>query len=91
MFRALMQPSAFSRAELQDFVLLDDTCAICTEGFRKGQALTRLSCGHIYHRGCLATWFGVRAVCPTCCKAYPGIPDAAFARDHAVSLFTSFI
>ena len=31
-------------------------CSICTEDFKKGEAIRILSCGHMHHRRCIDPW-----------------------------------
>ena len=46
--------------------LFDYECIICLNEVEKGQTLTLLRCGHIYHEPCLDAWFNKRRVCPMC-------------------------
>ena len=38
-------------------------CCICYEGVVEGKML---SCGHIYHKECIDTWFNEKKICPYC-------------------------
>lgn len=38
-------------------------CCICYEGVIEGK---KLSCGHIYHKECIDTWFNEKKICPYC-------------------------
>ncbi len=38
-------------------------CCICYEGIVEGKML---SCGHIYHKECIDTWFKEKKICPYC-------------------------
>lgn len=53
-YRALVSWSSTPcTGSMAHFTMLDDVCAVCTEPFAKDQELTRLNCGHMYHRVCL--------------------------------------
>ncbi|KAH0480284.1 MAG: uncharacterized protein KVP18_000756 [Porospora cf. gigantea A] len=41
-----------------------DKCIICRDLLTVGSKL--LSCGHIFHRECLRSWFSQQALCPIC-------------------------
>lgn len=43
-----------------------DTCVICTDRYGPNATLTRLSCGHVFHRDCVSRWLGIRSSCPMC-------------------------
>ena len=47
---------------------LDSTtvnCAICQDSISSGACRIR-QCGHVYHRSCITTWFGMNVRCPVC-------------------------
>jgi hypothetical protein len=46
--------------------LINYECIICLNQFEKGQSLTLLKCGHIYHKSCLELWFNKKRTCPLC-------------------------
>ena len=58
-------------------------CAICLQVMSDNDALTRLSCGHLYHAPCIAGWLskGETAPCPICREAVAGTggPDTESA------------
>ena len=41
-------------------------CSICFEVIDEGTGSARLSCGHLYHFGCLARWVLKNKTCPYC-------------------------
>jgi hypothetical protein len=41
-------------------------CSICFETIDEGTGSARLSCGHLYHFGCLARWVLKNKTCPYC-------------------------
>jgi hypothetical protein len=43
-----------------------DTCSICLLGYKENEALIRLNCSHIYHKGCVFSWFKNNRNCPLC-------------------------
>ncbi|KAK5651522.1 hypothetical protein OQA88_11976 [Cercophora sp. LCS_1] len=43
------------------------TCAVCTEDFKRGVNVRKLPCGHIFHPGCIDPWLlSFAATCPLC-------------------------
>ncbi len=51
--------------EEEVIIKVDDgiECCICYEGVVEGKML---SCGHIYHKECIDTWFNEKKICPYC-------------------------
>jgi hypothetical protein len=41
-------------------------CAVCMECLPTEKAFTLPSCGHRFHRGCIAAWFRKGSTCPLC-------------------------
>ena len=41
-------------------------CVVCLDEFNQGDSITKLPCGHIYHKKCLLPWFERKMLCPTC-------------------------
>lgn len=49
----------------------DSTCAICIEEMEDQEEVRLLTCGHIYHLGCIDPWLTTRrAYCPLCKHDY---------------------
>jgi len=44
----------------------DDACAICLEGFEKGDSLRVLQCRHSFHLACVDQWLAQSGQCPLC-------------------------
>ncbi|XP_078181879.1 uncharacterized protein LOC144575560 [Carex rostrata] len=42
------------------------TCAICKDEMVVEEKVTKLPCGHFYHKDCIVPWFGIRNSCPVC-------------------------
>mmetsp|Transcript_23916 Transcript_23916/g.58014 ORF Transcript_23916/g.58014 Transcript_23916/m.58014 type:complete len:537 (-) Transcript_23916:24-1634(-) len=64
---AMVAASTFRTATSRE-VASTGTCIVCRDDF-SGQpdiSIVRLSCGHVFHRQCLTSWFRVQQVCPTC-------------------------
>ena len=40
-------------------------CAICQDSISSGGCRIR-QCGHVYHRSCIVSWFGMNVRCPVC-------------------------
>lgn len=40
-------------------------CAICQDSISSGACRIR-QCGHVYHRSCIVSWFGMNVRCPVC-------------------------
>lgn len=43
-----------------------DTCSICRDNFEENSVVRRLGCEHIFHIGCIDTWFETNIRCPLC-------------------------
>ena len=43
-----------------------ETCSICRENFEENSVVRRLGCEHIFHIGCIDTWFESNIRCPLC-------------------------
>ncbi|KAK1272573.1 E3 ubiquitin ligase BIG BROTHER-related [Acorus gramineus] len=43
-----------------------DQCVICRVDYEEGDALTVLSCKHLYHPECINNWLQINKVCPVC-------------------------
>lgn len=41
-------------------------CIICLENIIKGDEVTIIECGHLYHKRCLLEWFEKKKICPKC-------------------------
>ena len=75
--RAAAPPSSF---------LAEDACQICYDACEviDGVAAGRTSCGHLFHRGCLARWLQEAKVCGVCRSPCPSTLRM-FAADEATS------
>ena len=51
--------------EAESDIYISD-CIICLDKFNKGETVSIIKCGHIYHTTCLYTWFLTKPVCPLC-------------------------
>ena len=49
--------------EATDQVETNETCPICYEEVGTG---SQLKCGHMFHEGCIGTWFMKKTTCPMC-------------------------
>lgn len=65
--------AAFLRLQIEVFDASKDDnreaspeCSICLDGFRNGDELIRLRCGHRFHSTCLEPWVRKCADCPYC-------------------------
>ncbi|XP_047972896.1 E3 ubiquitin ligase BIG BROTHER-related-like [Salvia hispanica] len=45
---------------------ISDSCVICRLDYEDGDALTALSCKHLYHPECINNWLQINKVCPVC-------------------------
>tara|TARA_B100000963_G_C22355540_1_gene549227 strand:+ start:32 stop:658 length:627 start_codon:yes stop_codon:yes gene_type:complete len=43
-----------------------ETCSICRDNFEENSVVRRLGCEHIFHIGCIDTWFETNIRCPLC-------------------------
>ncbi|KAF4358620.1 hypothetical protein F8388_021118 [Cannabis sativa] len=43
-------------------------CSVCLENFKIGEDMTRLICGHVYHKSCVLEWSHRSGQCPLCRK-----------------------
>jgi len=64
--------------------LAEDACQICYDACEviDGVAAGRTSCGHLFHRGCLARWLQEAKVCGVCRSPCPSTLRM-FAADEA--------
>jgi len=46
----------------------EEECLICQDEMGR-EKVTQLTCGHIYHKSCIASWLKRKASCPTCRQA----------------------
>ena len=44
----------------------DNKCVVYQYKFKNGENVTKLSCGHLFHFGCVDTWLFKNKVCPMC-------------------------
>jgi len=49
----------------------DESCSICQEVYKKDDEVTKLSCKHVFHHGCIEEWGKYKAQCPLCRKEIP--------------------
>jgi len=60
------------RKTIQDTIMFDwvmdesDDCSICLDELKKNNTEKRLICGHIFHKGCILSWFSIKFTCPLC-------------------------
>lgn len=46
---------------------IDGPCVICQDSIEQGATVRKItSCGHVFHRTCIDTWFQSHVQCPTC-------------------------
>ncbi|KAL1556457.1 RING-type E3 ubiquitin transferase [Salvia divinorum] len=45
---------------------ISESCVICRLEYEDGDALTVLSCKHLYHPECISNWLQINKVCPVC-------------------------
>ncbi|ESO03104.1 hypothetical protein HELRODRAFT_153611, partial [Helobdella robusta] len=43
-------------------------CLVCFEDFTENSVVTQLSCKHVFHYRCIATWLEMKSSCPLCRK-----------------------
>ncbi len=53
--------------------LVGKECSICRDEYYSGEIVANLSCGHIFHKSCVDTWFKHKKVCPECFLTTSGI------------------
>ena len=41
-------------------------CVVCLDNFSKKESVTKLQCGHVFHRECILSWMAVQMKCPMC-------------------------
>lgn len=45
----------------------NNACAVCQDSIAQNDAVRRINaCQHVFHEGCLATWFQRHSTCPLC-------------------------
>jgi hypothetical protein len=52
-------------SSLENIEPTTNNCAICQESVSSGACRIR-QCGHVYHRSCILSWFGLNVRCPVC-------------------------
>ena len=45
------------------------SCAICLDGYKKGQKIKKLPCNHVFHNACSQRWLKKQRRCPLCRKS----------------------
>ena len=53
-------------------------CPICYECVASCES-SRTSCGHVFHRGCMASWLERATTCPSCRTVVAGAPTLPVA------------
>lgn len=51
---------------IDNITLQSEQCAICQDGYKKGQTVGYLACGHLFHDDCLHTSLSYKQQCPLC-------------------------
>ncbi|XWS35841.1 hypothetical protein CRYUN_Cryun20dG0030700 [Craigia yunnanensis] len=46
-------------------------CSICLDEFSKGDEVASMTCGHVYHDGCIVKWLETSHLCPLCWYQMP--------------------
>lgn len=62
---AVVASAADLTASLEDVESSSTNCAICQDSISSGGARIR-QCGHVFHRSCVVSWFGMSVRCPVC-------------------------
>lgn len=50
----------------ENIELKTDVCSICLDEYIDGVLLSKLSCGHIYHKECIDVSLKIKSLCPIC-------------------------
>jgi len=56
----------FSKLRSSKYGNFADRCTVCQFEFEEGEILRKLSCGHLYHKGCVDDWLLKDKKCPVC-------------------------
>ncbi|KAJ6802923.1 putative E3 ubiquitin-protein ligase XERICO [Iris pallida] len=69
-FRSRFKPVRFGLIRLED-------CRVCLNRFEPESMVCRLTCGHVFHRGCVETWLEYnQSTCPLCrCRFFADEPE----------------
>lgn len=62
-------------------------CHICQDGFKKGQLMRKLFCGHKFHYNCVKPWFKKSSLCPVCKMDQK--PEASIRLNQKINLKTN--
>lgn len=54
------------KAIVDQVKLTGKECSICRDDYRSGQRVGNLTCGHLFHKECISTWFVHKQTCPEC-------------------------
>lgn len=44
----------------------EEVCVVCLESGEKGESMVRLTCKHVFHKGCVEKWLQESQTCPSC-------------------------
>ena len=96
-FTEFVYPKNFSALQVESSGLthncvINDTCAICLEEFTQQLHVTRLQCGHGYHKQCISKWAVDKNIskCPICGEemkpktVHVGGRTAEFSQPHFI-------
>jgi len=61
-----IEPKKYS--DVENNLESQSECVICLQNFEDSNEVYKLTCGHIYHKSCLDTWFTRQNSCPMCKK-----------------------
>lgn len=58
-------------AILQDFKIIENkSCAICLDVMEENNIEKKLPCDHVFHKGCILSWFSIKFQCPLCRRSF---------------------
>ncbi|CAK9319386.1 unnamed protein product [Citrullus colocynthis] len=49
---------------------MGDECSVCYEDLHGEKELTRIPCGHAYHKSCILKWLNINNSCPLCRREF---------------------
>jgi len=51
----------------------ENGCAVCCNGYSRGEEMIQLPCEHLFHRECIMEWLKRQNTCPTCRYELPSV------------------
>ena len=77
-------PSAIRSVDEVPYSNTIEPCPICLETFQNDHSISRMPCGHHYHKTCLTNWLHKHNSCPVCRHPLPEVSETP--RDITIEI-----